>query len=416
MVPFVAALSSLAEPVQNYAMQTNLNAQQNSYYRENMRYENQLNRRNAFDSVANSTGALRAAGLSPAMANGSMSLATHPASASLGSSSLPPSKSSFLDYLKAPAEIEGIQSAIDLNRSQSELNESTAAKNYAEVDVLQQQRNEKDAETNMISATMRPALQDIAKESDSPFVRSFVEEALKPTSALMEQDGKPVYNLGSLRAFSEVFFNMSQREREKALDEIAKRMDIKVLEMRLNNDRDAEALARQPSDLRFELYKRAALMDAQIVNLGKQNELTDEQKSMLVEQANSLKVGAERLYHQDPSAMWQNGDYASLLVGLGYDASAKFAEGIGIGTGIAVGSKVGAAVPSVPSVGKSSKVPRVSEVTGDYISRKAASSGMTKELSYDIWSRINKNYPNASPAEKKRMFDEMVKRFKDFKE
>lgn len=273
---------------------------------------------------------LKKAGINPALlASGQIPVGQSTALATSGSGHAVPGTSGALQAASA-AVMAKKQS--DLLSSEVELNESTAAKNRSEARQVDIENQHSESRDSLLSSSMRAFLTEMVETTDNDFIRGYLEKMLEENKE---------FDAGSVRGFSEMFFEFSQKERDRELDYIAKEMDKKVKRLALADDAIAESIARRPYDDRVELYKRMALMNMQIYSLAAESSLTENKREHLQAQVANLNAMTTKLYHSDPAAMWQAGDYSAFFSALAYDGVNSAANGFGFGAGAAFGSRVG---------------------------------------------------------------------------
>lgn len=275
---------------------------------------------------------LKRAGINPALAvSGQVPVGQSTALATSGTGHMVPGT----DSLAPAAAALQAKKQMDILDSEVELNKSTAEKNRSEAHQVDIENKHSESQDAMLSSSMRSFLGEMADSTDNPFIRGFLEKTLEENQE---------FDLGSVRGFSEMFFEFSQRERDRELDFIAKEMDKKVKRMALADNAVAEAIARKPYDDRVELYKRVALMNMQIYSLAAESSLTEDKREHLQAQIAQLKQLTTSIYHSDKAALWQAGDYSAFFSQLGYDGVAEAAHGFGFGAGAALGSRLGGSV------------------------------------------------------------------------
>lgn len=273
---------------------------------------------------------LKKAGINPALlASAQVPVGQSTAMPVSGSAHMSPGTSGALQAASA-AVMAKKQS--DLLSSEVELNESTAAKNRSEARQVDIENKHSESQDALLSSSMRTFLTEMVESTDNDFIRGYLEKMLEENKE---------FDAGSVRGFSEMFFEFSQKERDRELDYIAKEMDKKVKSMALADDAIAESIARRPYDERVELYKRMALMNMQIYSLAAESSLTENKREHLQAQVANLNAMTTKLYHSDPAAMWQAGDYSAFFSSLAYDGVNSAANGFGFGAGAAFGSRVG---------------------------------------------------------------------------
>lgn len=308
---------SLGSVIQ-YHNQKALNEQAQRNYERNLRLQQKLNLQSSFQQVANSTAALRAAGISPVVATGANFSAPATTAPMQSSSAAMPN----FDV------VNGVNAGIGalLAKGQSDLMSANERKLNADAEaqeIQNERERNRDTATNIAGHAM---LQEMLATTDSPFTRGLLEAYLD------EADGN--FDVGRLRAFSETFFDLSQRERDRELDFLAKEQDKLVLQKQFDNDA-ATALADMPRALRYQLYKNVALLNAQIGSLENQTPSKEEFDKKYAAEISKTSQEVQSILHHDPAAMWQAGDITSLLVTTGVEAVGSFANGAGLAAGMA---------------------------------------------------------------------------------
>lgn len=316
---------SLGSAIQ-YHNQKALNEQAQRNYERNLKLQQKLNLQSSFQQVANSTAALRAAGISPVVATGANFNAPATTAPMQSSSAGMPN----VDVLGGVTAGVGAS----LAKGQSDLMSANERKLNADAEAQEIQNERERNRDSSVNAASHVMLQEMLDTTDNPFTRGLLETYLD------EADGN--FDVGRLRAFSETFFDLSQRERDRELDFLAKEQDKLVLQKQFDNDA-ATALADMPRALRFQLYKNIALLNAQIGSLENQTPTKEDFDKKYAADISKTAQEVQSLLHNDPAAMWQAGDITSLLVVTGADAAKAFAGGAGFAAGTAVTRGAGAA-------------------------------------------------------------------------
>ena len=371
-----------------YFNQKHLNAQAQHDYRENLKLSAELNKKAQFDAVAQSTSALRAAGLSPALAaNGNYSAPA--ASAPLASSS------AGMPHSEGASMIQAINDARAFD-NQQELVKAETRKLKADADKTEIENKHTRSEDSSLSEGLYQMIDEMRNSTDNPFMRGFLDNFLSQSENKID--------LGVYNAFNKLWYDMSQKQRDQELDYISKEFDKKVMSMQFDNGA-AAALADMPRAKRFEVYKNIQFMNAQIAKLNADTSLTEDVRSQI--KANVSKMAQETLalFHSDPAAMYKAGDISSLLVGLGFDVTKEISHGFGMASGYALaGSLVpGAGVKGVVTQATSKAAP---------IASKAASKAVPDKVLGDIRASINRNFPSATPQYKAALFNKSVERYR----
>lgn len=303
-----------------YYTQKNQQRQAQANTQKNMRLQQNLEDESWYNRIAMSTQALKAAGLSPVLATG----ATQGAAAVSHNEAMPQ---------VSAHDSANLLNAAMLNESQVKLNEAAADKAKAEAKSTEIKNKREETKDSLVSQSTLDFLSAMREETDSPFIRGFIEQF---ESGVADKD----MNVGLLDSFQQVFYDLSQKERDRELDFLVKEFDKQVYQRQFENG-SAEAIADMPKATRFQIYRNCALMLAQIGQLNAETSLTQDKQNLI--RANIAKLGQEvqSLLHHDPAAMWHSGDISGLLAMVGYDGIKAAASGVGFGVGAAVGSRVG---------------------------------------------------------------------------
>lgn len=349
----LGAAEKIYDSVNSYWQNKNLARQQQANTRKNMKEQAELEQQGMYNSIVQSTSALKAAGLNPAVAaNGGF--AAQPSVSH--TEALPHADMSHVNAAELAVGHE-------LNRSQIELNEAAAEKTHAEANKLKIQNSREQHLDSSLSSNALSMLSEMRESTDNPFMRGFLDTFIDSTS----HD----FNLGDYEAFNKLWFEMSQKERDRELDFIQKEFDKKVLQEQYENGA-AAALADMPKAKRFEIYAAVHQMNANIARLNAETSLTEDQRSKL--RAETSKLGQEvmSIFHSDPAAMYKAGDISSLLVSLGYDA----VKAASAGAGFAAGARLAGAGAVKPGIGAAGSFARG---LGSGTLKAAKPKGMTPE-------------------------------------
>lgn len=295
-----------------------------------MAHAQQLNLQNLQQAPGAYVQGLKAAGINPALAvSGQVPVGQSPSAlGTAGGAGFTPGTDSLAP---ASAALQA-RKQMEMTDSEIELNKSTAAKNRSEARQVDIENKHSESQDSLLSSSMRTFLTEMVETTDNDFIRGYLEKTLEENKE---------FDAGSVRGFSEMFFEFSQKERDRELDYIAKEMDKKVKLRALSDDAIAESVARRPYDERIEMYKRMALMNMQIYSLAAESSLTENKREHLRAQVANLNAMTTKLYHSDPAAMWQAGDYSAFFSSLAYDGVNSAANGFGFGAGAALGSRLG---------------------------------------------------------------------------
>lgn len=304
-----------------YYTQKNQQRQAQANTQKNMRLQQELEDESWYNRIAKSTQALKAAGLSPSLATG----ATQGAAAVSHNEAMP--------QVSAPSGGADLVNSAMLNQSQVKLNEAAAKKAEVEAKQIDIKNKREETQDSLVSQSTLDVLSAMREETDSPFIRGFIEQF---ENGVTDND----MNVGLLDSFQKVFYDLSQKERDRELDFLVKEFDKQVYQKQYENG-SAEVLADMPKVTRFQIYRNCALMLAQIGQLNAETSLTEDKRKLI--RSNIAKLGQETqsLLHHDPAAMWHSGDISGLLAMVSYDGIKSAASGAGFGVGAAVGSRVG---------------------------------------------------------------------------
>ena len=319
----------------SYYMQKNLNRQAQANTQKNMKLAAELNSQQAFRAIQQSTSALRAAGLSPALATSGNFTATGVSNPAGTASSAPTGTApDFAASLLAGKQIALLDAEKRNLDAQTDANKASANKNNAEADSINLDVKHGKSFDSAVSPAFTSMLTEMKDSTENPFMKGILEEFIGNNSEI---------DLGTLKAFNSLWFDFSQKERDRELDFIAKEMDKKVISMQYSNGA-AEALADLSKAQRMQIYRNMALQTAQISSLNAETSLTEDKRNAI--KASVEKLGQETLsiLHHDPAAMWNAGEISALGVMLGYEGikSAMAAGGFAVGA-----STVGRAAPAV---------------------------------------------------------------------
>lgn len=382
----IAAGASTSNGFASYYTDKNLHRQAQADTQKNMRLAAELEQ----ESIRNSTVNLRAAGLSPALATGSTGV-------TVGSPASPVvAGSGKFDYSGvAPAMLEGLgkKAEIENTESATKVNEANTQKLAEETREKKIQNDREESRNRIISEQVDSYLNEMKDRTDDPFIRGLIESV---------QRGEGIRDVGALHGFSELFFDFSQRERDRELDYIAKEMDKEVLRRQFEED-TLTALAKRPYDERIALYKRVALMNMQIYSLASEASLTENKRELMQKQVKHLEQEIQSMYHRDPAAMYQAGDTSALVVGASYEAIMRAADGFGFGSGAALASRFG---------GRATGALRTRLETGSVKAAKQTrqvQKGLTDARVQEIRETVRKRYPNAKPEKLAMIANDWIK-------
>lgn len=370
-----------------YYTQKNQQKQAQANTRKNMQEQQELEDESWYNRIANSTAALKAAGLSPALATGQ----TQGAAALTHSESMP--------QVSAPNGGADLVNAAMLNNSQVRLNEAAADKAKAEAEKVDIENKHSVNRDSALSTSARNMIVEMRDSTDNPYMRGFLDEFL---------DHNQEIDLGAFTAFSDLWFGLSQKERDRELDYLSKEFDKSVLRLQFENGA-ARQLADMPRAQRYQIYRNMALMDAQIGQLNAETSLTEDKRNAI--KASVEKLGQETLsiLHHDPAAMWNAGEISSLGVMLGYDSFKDFAHGAGMASGYAVGGAVGSKVAGqgVKGIGSAA-----SSLGSGTLKTASKPKGMMPEVYADVVKRAEE-LSKGDPVKKAQYINMLVRHWHD---
>ena len=272
-----------------YYSQKNLNRQQQANYQKNLKLAASLDITNQRKAIEQSTQALRNAGLSPVLA-ASGNFSAPAVSAAMGTAGqMSMSGASLPQQMKAEDQREMLEDSKENLKSQTLLNKAAAAKAQAEADSTNLNVKHGKSFDTAISPAFTSMLSEMKDSTENPYMKGFLEEFLENNSEV---------DLGTLKAFNASWFELSQKERDRELDFIAKEMDKKVMSMQYSNGA-AEALADMPKAQRMQIYRNMALMSSQIASLNAETSLTEDKR-------NAIKASVEKLGQETLSILHHN--------------------------------------------------------------------------------------------------------------
>lgn len=322
----VGAGAAIGSDAISYYANKSLARQAQANTQKNMRLQVELEDQSQANRILRYPQLLKRAGINPALAMNSVSQ-LGAATASHGETPAHMESESLANSLLAGKQLE-------MQDAETERLEAEARKANAEAETSEIQNKHAVARDNALNVSARNMLEQMRDSTDNPYMRGFLEEFLDSNSEI---------DLGAFTAFSELWFGLSQKERDRELDYLSKEFDKKVLRLQFTNGA-AHALADMPKAQRYQIYRNMALMNAQIGQLNAETSLTEDKRNAI--KANIEKLGQETLsiLHHDPAAMWNAGELSSLGVMLGYESFKDFAHGAGMASGYAVGGAVGSRV------------------------------------------------------------------------
>ena len=186
-----------------YQYQKNLNRQAQSYYEKDLKMSQKLNIDAQRAAIAQSTRALRDAGISPAMASAG-GFSAPAASSPLASSAAGMASGSGADYVGAitqarlgDAQKENIESGTALNNALATKALADAGKTPFEIDLLKAQAREKQlynavlidknkAASDELVAHFKKQLENAQSQSERDFAKAMLERAPKMTIGALD--------------------------------------------------------------------------------------------------------------------------------------------------------------------------------------------------------------------------------------
>lgn len=322
----VGAGAAVGSDAISYFANKSLARQAQANTQKNMRLQVELEDQSQANRILRYPQLLKRAGINPALAMNSVSQ-LGAATASHNESPAHMESESLANSLLAGKQLE-------MQDAETKKLEAESRKANAEAESSEIQNKHALSRDSALNVSARNMLEQMRDSTDNPYMRGFLEEFLDSNSGI---------DLGAFTAFSELWFGLSQKERDRELDYLSKEFDKRVLRLQFTNGA-AQALADMPKAQRYQIYRNMALMNAQIGQLNAETSLTEDKRSAI--KANIEKLGQETLsiLHHDPAAMWNAGELSSLGVMLGYESFKDFAHGAGMASGYAVGGAVGSKV------------------------------------------------------------------------
>lgn len=276
-----------------YYTQKNQQRQAQANTRKNMQEQAQLEDESWYNRVANSTAALKAAGLSPVLATGQPQ----------GAASV--SHSEAMPQVSAPSGGVDLVSAATLNQSQRELNEAAADKARAEADKTRLESGKTPEEIALLRAQVfernlyNKRLVDADKAAADFMSSSFKTLADKADSQILRDVFSSFANksqrlsVGSLDSWiraTDWLRGLSDYDRDSVLNQVQKKMG----HLRLGSDQDLHALADMPFAQFKELMARSEdLVSSRQLRDVQRKEVIPLQKEQMSEQTGNIAADTQ---------------------------------------------------------------------------------------------------------------------------
>lgn len=280
-----------------YQYQKNLNRQAQSYYERDLKMSQQLNIDAQRAAIAQSTRALRDAGISPAMASAG-GFSAPAASSPLASSAAGMASGSGADYVGAitqarlgDAQKENIESGTALNNALATKALADAGKTPFEIDLLKAQAREKQlynavlidknkAASDELVAHFKKQLENAQSQSERDFAKAMLERAPKMT----------VGALDAFMQFSSWTNALSEYDKTAVLNQLYK----KIGQLQLGSDDALYALAHMPeAQFKQTLASMEDLLSSKMFRDVQRTEVVPLQKQLLTEQSNLTAAQAD---------------------------------------------------------------------------------------------------------------------------
>lgn len=269
---------------------------------------------------------LKRAGLSPALASGAQfGSVSSGGSVSAPSSAPAPSSSSGMGKLALE----------DMKYKQSEraLMEAQRRKLDAEAQGTELSNANQEGANQVSESILRTELEDM--QANNPEYSSKFRWA----SALLKN---PNFNQGSLDAFSKAMEAIPKPSKADS-DMVANKLTQTIDELQLFNLQGDDPKAKQARELIASLPSEQArqvrettdniaantlLLVAEMGKTDKQSELIDKQKELIDKQMKELDTIIRATHHKDLIAMWEDGEYMSLVVGSALEGGPRIVQGL----------------------------------------------------------------------------------------
>ena len=327
------AQGTLGAAVQ-YHNQKQLNAQAQRNYERNLALQQRLHQKTQFAEVANSTAALRAAGLSPVLATGSTPTAPAPSAPMQSSAAAMPqfdiagSIESVGAASLLASQQKNIDSSTELNKANAEKALAEAGKTPEEIKLLKAQTAEKQlfnqvlADKNaMASDLLTNHFKSAAEHSSSYAERDFNE-------AMAEK--APKMSVGSLIALND-FYGAMNSVKDFERNDVYTQLYKTIKRLQLDSDSVLYSLAHmdeaefkkamaQTNDLlesrKLKQVEREVLIPAQAELLGEQSETEVSKRSLMASQEDLTRTQEQAIpqtlrmeHHKNFIDMVDEGEY-----------------------------------------------------------------------------------------------------------
>lgn len=280
-----------------YQYQKNLNRQAQSYYEKDLKMSQKLNIDAQRAAIAQSTRALRDAGISPAMASAG-GFSAPAASSPLASSAAGMASGSGADYVGAitqarlgDAQKENIESGTALNNALATKALADAGKTPFEIDLLKAQAREKQlynavlidknkAASDELVAHFKKQLENAQSQSERDFAKAMLERAPKMTIGALD----------AFMQFSSWTNALSEYDKTAVLNQLYK----KIGQLQLGSDDALYALAHMPeAQFKQTLASMEDLLSSKKFRDVQRLEVVPLQKQLLTEQSNLTAAQAD---------------------------------------------------------------------------------------------------------------------------
>lgn len=294
----------------------------------------QLAQRNA---AKNTVEGLKMAGLSPALAGGSSGYAPSP---TISAPSKPNASGISLKLAEA-ANLQMIQSQIDLNESQAEKNraeagfvgERTTTQGITNARMTQEDMAARDLVSTQITSLL-----------DSPAVKEN-KELEAALGAMLEASNKAKFNLGTLRANSD-FIKLLADGNRTAIEKVRANYENVMLDWYLQNNKfelDVNEVKSRIAKNSADVLRASAEMALAYSNI----DLNSAKAQDLLASAADHMANAGLKYSKDYVAQWKSGDYAALGINAAMSVISGLSSGAGYGAGVGVAGKVAGRAASI---------------------------------------------------------------------
>ena len=327
------AQGTLGAAVQ-YHNQKQLNAQAQRNYERNLALQQRLHQKTQFAEVANSTAALRAAGLSPVLAAGAIPTAPAPSSTMQSSAAAMPqfdiagSIESVGAASLLSSQQENIDSSTELNKANAEKALAEAGKTPDEIRLLKAQTAEKQlfnqvlADKNSMAADLLTNHFKSAAEHSSSYAERDFNEAMAEKA--------PKMSVGSLISLTD-FYGAMNSVKDFERNDVYTQLYKTIKRLQLNSDSVLYSLAHmdeaefkkamaQTNDLlesrKLKQIEREVLIPAQAELLGEQAESETSKRSLMAAQEDLVRTQEKAIpqtlrmeHHKNFIDMVDEGEY-----------------------------------------------------------------------------------------------------------